>query len=229
MILDALANAGCLFAALPLVACFVASWRHDDPPPDIWILAVGFAVSTMADTLARDFARQGLNTWWLSYLWAPIQVGIWILAVARHRTAQGVFLVGLLLLAVASLVRGPDSSPETVVQVFGYGVLGYLVWGRTDLPHRRAIQSYLLGTMPFTLLMTAVPRDVTWWAWVWAAYQGVRVVALSGLTIGILEGRRGEPIHPTVGEGWRPGPPVVPDSPQRNAAQSLPPARSHVA
>jgi glucan phosphoethanolaminetransferase (alkaline phosphatase superfamily) len=188
MLLTLAEQSGYWASVLPLLACLVMGTRGRDPIPDVWILSVGLAVSFFVDTVAADLAARGLSTWGLTYLLAPIQYGVLLLAVTRHRPVFVLFLVALVALAVASTARGPLTAPETVVEVVGGLVVGWLALGREDLPHRRALWTYCLGLAPLLILLAAVPRDRPAWLSIWVAYQAVRVLALVWLTGGILQG-----------------------------------------
>lgn len=197
---------------LPLLPLGVAMWRRtigQEPSDDAWLLVGAMMLSFVADQAGRVLDG---NDWWISHLYAPLQVILWLVVVARHPAVRMVMIVGMLVLAVASSARGPVTVPETVVAVYGGALVCLLVW-QLDTPFRRAIWLYCGGTIPGLLWMASVPTTDPAWLWGWAGYQGMRVAGLLALAVALTrEGRpsgqrRAEPTRPV---GRPPGSPPRP-------------------
>jgi hypothetical protein len=184
VIYDLLAEMGHYAGALPLLVCvLVALARKEDPPPAAWLLSAAFFVSYVADTIAAPLGARHLNTWWLGYLYAPLQMGLFAMVVAQHRAVRSVTVTALLLMALVSALRGTLAAPETMVQVVGALAIAWLAWGSDALGRYRApVLLYCVAGAPLLLLMGVIDINARAWLYVWAGYQVVRVVALGWMT-----------------------------------------------
>lgn len=173
------------YAPLVLVlACLAVEWKRT-VSPEAWLIVAGFFVSFIADTVGYSLAAMGRNTWWLTYVYVPLQFGIWITALTRSRAVRWVGVLGLLAIAGSSLLRGPLTVPETVVQVgAGLGV-AWLAWG-IPAPYRPALLLYCLGAVPFLVGMAVLPMQHPGWLWVWVGYQSVRLLAVGFMVRALL-------------------------------------------
>lgn len=183
---DALSYLSYWGSVLPLVACAVLRILKRDPKPDAWLLSAGFFVSFLADSLAALLAIRGINNWWLSYVFAPLQFGILIAVVAQRREVRTVALTGLLILGLVSALRGTLDSPETLVKVVGGLLVGWLI---IDIPtlkrFRIPVLLYCVASIPWLLAMGAVPRIEPVWLWLWAGYLLTRILALGWMTVAL--------------------------------------------
>lgn len=184
-LIPVLQYAGYYAAAVPLAVCVWLGFRTKDRDPsrDAWLLSLGFFISFMADTIAHPLAQAGLNTWWLSYVYAPVQFALFVAVVAQHRTLRSIVLVGVVLLAIQSVWRDTLHSPETFVRVTGGVLVCFLLWGVQTLRcYRAPLWIYCGLTFPLLLAMGNLPTTDPRWLWIWAGYQLLRVTALALMT-----------------------------------------------
>lgn len=168
---------GYLGPLVPLIACAIAGHKRRYNP-DGWLLAFCLAVSLGGDSLMRGFAEAGAtNTWWVTYLYAPLQFAAFAWVIPERRATQwaGVFVI--LLLGFISWRRGPITQPETIVEVGGRLWMAWLLLG---VPRLRRFKPSLLmyaAGAPFAFLMLEIPTSAPAWVLVWALYQFTRFAA----------------------------------------------------
>lgn len=183
-------------AVLPILACMWGLARDRPPRADAWFLAAAFGVSWVQDQVGSVIQAQHLNTWWLSYLFAPVQTIMFLLALLEHRAMRIVAISAIGSLAILSALRGPMTEPETVVEVTGCFAIAFVA-----VHHRRrkAVWTYCLGTLPAILAMAMLPITSTAWIGAWIVYQSARVLGLGIMTWLIVK-----EIHYGSGYGDRP-------------------------
>jgi hypothetical protein len=192
---------------LPLLACAVLYLVKRPASSDAWLLSAAFFVSFIADSLAAALAQQGINNWWLSYAFAPLQFGLLLYVVSARTDVRNVALIGLLLLAIASVTRGTLDAPETFVKVIGGALVGLLVLHGPVRRFRGPVLLYCMGAIPWLLAMGAVPREQPAWFWLWVAYLITRITALGWMvraltrpTLTVEEVRHGSGQREVFGE-----------------------------
>lgn len=182
-------------ALLPLAACAVGWWRQRDPGAFAWLLAVAVGLSAVADSLSAMVAAQGQPNAWVGYLVGPLQLGLVVALVAPSVAIRWVLWVGLASLAVASALRGPLDRQETVIEVVGGLLVGWLAVG----PFASSIRLFWGWTIPATVgLVAAVPGSSVWWG-CWWVYQGVRMVGIGACTWEVARGFRRDGIAGLTG------------------------------
>lgn len=210
-----------LAAGLPLALCGLMALRGKDPKPLTWILSAGFFVSVLADSLGRSMQDAHLNNWWVTYAYPPIQYGLFLIALIRRGLVLGLVLGLVALMAVASILQGPLTAPEAVVQAAGAALVGFFVLSSPSGKQRRAIATYCLGTIPWLMLMAALPLSSAVWILAWVLYQVTRIVAIGLMASAILSpedasgsrpdqtdlGQSGRPWTVSRGRGRGPAPP----------------------
>jgi len=207
MIWDALSYLSYWSSTAPLLVCAVLWCLRRNPTEEAWLLSAAFFVSFIADSLGAVLALRGINNWWLSYAFAPLQFGLLIWTVAEQRPVRNVALIGLLLLAAVSAVRGTLDAPETFVKVIGGAVVAVLVLeGPMVRRYRGPVLLYCLGAIPWLLAMGAIPRERPLWLYVWVGYLVTRIVALGWMVqvvntpVLTVEVRHGPGEHQVPGE-----------------------------
>lgn len=164
---------------LPVLACIGLVLWHYYPRPEARLLSIAFLVSFFADSIAAQFAREGLSTWWLGYLYAPLQFGIVAATIAISRSVRVAAIAAIGVMALYSGLVHSNAGPETTVRILGGLMIGFLLWGRQDLGrYRLPLVLYTVGAVPFLFGMQKLAFTDPWWVVVWAGYMGLRIVAL---------------------------------------------------
>jgi hypothetical protein len=165
---------------LPLAFCALQYLRHRDAEPNAWLLSAAFAVSFLADQVGDRLAAYHVNNWWVTFVYTPIQFGLFVAIVTRRFPVQitSVFLLGLV--GILSFIRGPVTEPETMVHVIGGLLVGWLAFDSKPMaPYRTAILIYGLATVPFLGAMAVIPWESAWWLPMWGGSQLMRLLALA--------------------------------------------------
>jgi hypothetical protein len=173
-----------------LVACALAVLSGKTPSTGAVLLSVGFAVSFVTDSLSMVLLRAGLPNLWPSYIGTPIQFALLIHVVGPgpYPRALAAFLV---LLAVVTISRGQFSTPETVVHSMNGAWVALVAWRSPRvIDYRDPIILYCAGTIPFLLILGMHEPAPGLWMRAWAAYQGVRVMALAFMAVLLLRAAR---------------------------------------
>lgn len=142
------------------------------------VLVAAMMLSFLADQGGVAMAGSG-PTWWLTYLYAPLQVTLWLVAGVRSQAFRLVFVALIGLLAVTVAAKGPLNVPETVVGVIGGG-LACLAFATS--PYRRAMWTYCGLAIPGLIWQGYFDPNDPRWLWGWGYYEAVRVVGLVLLT-----------------------------------------------
>ena len=164
---------------LPLLMCAWCERRRGiEVAPEVWSLGGVLAVSFVADQAQAVMMARHLNTWPVTYVFAPVQFSLWIALLTPNDARRWVPIAILGLVALGSLWRGPVTGPETVIQVGAGAYVAFLAWGHETLRRYRVVMlTYTLAAIPFLLGMVAAPLDAPAWPYLWAGYQAVRVVS----------------------------------------------------
>jgi len=196
----ALQWAGWFAPLVPVAVCLAVRGRG----PNAVLLACAFCVSFVADTMGAVYANAGVNTWWLGYVYAPIQFSLLAAIVIEDRAVRHAAVLSIVALGTVSALRGTVEAPETVVRVIGGVAIAWLA-GHHVSRYRRPVQLYCAGAAPLILVMASVPRTAAVWPVAWGLYQGLRIFALVWLAWAIL---RAPPYGMEVrgGIGDSPGP-----------------------
>lgn len=165
---------------LPLAVCAIQYLRHREPEPNAWLLSASFAVSFLADQVGARLQAHHVNNWWVSFVYTPIQFGLFAAIVTRRFPVQimSVFLLGLV--GLLSFIRGPVTEPETMVHVIGGLLVAWLAFDSQPMAkYRTAILVYGLATAPFLVSLAVIPWGSAWWLPVWGGFQLMRLLALA--------------------------------------------------
>jgi hypothetical protein len=172
-----------------LVACALAVLSGKTPSTGAVLLSVAFAVSFVADSLSKLLLMANLPNLWPSYIGGPLQFALLLLAVTsrQSRIVAGFFM----LLVAVSILRGPFSTPETAVQIVAGAWVALVAWRSPRvIDYRDPIILYCAGTIPFLLILGMHEPAPGLWMRAWAAYQGVRVMALAFMAVLLLRAAR---------------------------------------
>lgn len=152
------------WSALIPMALLLAFWRNADAP--YWLVAAGFAVSFVADSISLVFD----GTWALYHVYPALQLGLFALAF-------GVRWALPLLVAVAAfqVFATPLAGPDVTVTLIGSVIVLYLA---RDHPLAWSMVAYCGLASVFYLLMVEnlwAERFMTWWL----GYQASRLLAFA--------------------------------------------------
>src|SRR5690606_38102102 len=97
------------------------------------------------DAVGLYLRAQGVNNWWLLYVYAPIQIVMLLAVVARSREVRLVLTLGFVWTALLSAMRGPLTAQEVVIQGTGGLVVWFLAWQNRDVrAFEPALRAYCL-------------------------------------------------------------------------------------
>lgn len=194
-----LKDIGTLAPVLPVLGLLAVRVMGRESSDDARVLSGAMLLSLLADVYGRHHTG---NDWFISYLYAPIQVIFWLLVAVKQPGLRVVMVALIVVLGGASAARGPLGSPETVVGVVGGGLAALCF---TGTPWARAMWTYGGAAVPFLLCMAVIPRTEVTWLWSWGGYEAVRVLGLIALTAAIIrEVTHGRGRDTGVFEGNRP-------------------------
>jgi len=172
---------------IPLAACGVVwLWRWFVPPNAV-LLSLGFAVSFLADLTGKALAEQHVNSWFLSFLWPPIQLAIWWAVIAQRDRVRWAGVLGILAAGALSMIQGPLTGLELVVRGLGAIIVTILAFKTVGFErYRLAILVTGSAMLVFGIPMKVVPNTLPVWLWVWGGFQAMRLVALLLMARAIL-------------------------------------------
>ena len=172
---------------LPLLACGVYWIRHVTPPANAVLLSLGFAVSFLADLTGKTLAAEGVNTWFLSFIWPPVQLAWWWAVIAQRDSVRWTGSLAILLAGLLSLLQGPLMALELVVRCLGALAVILLAWKSVGIErYRPAILVTGVAMIVFALPLRFTPVDHWLWLVMWGGFQAMRLVALLLMAWAIL-------------------------------------------
>ena len=168
-------------ALLPVLAVAWAALRGRVPRGPVRLLAAAFALSWVADSVGAKLQAVGQPTLWVTFILAPVQYALILLAVRPASFRRTVWLFfGLVVLA--SWAGGDWSGIEIMVHVVCGAWVCLVIARQPDLEHvRTAVLVYCGLAIPWLLTMGfADPYGIVWPV-AWYGYQTVRIAALAML------------------------------------------------
>jgi hypothetical protein len=175
-----------LASILPLLACATVRGRRESP--GVILVAVAFAVSFVVDGFAWVSLQMGLPNMWLTYIGAPVQLLLLLVALAPQPKLR-VMAAFFGLAGAASVLRASENIPETFLQVLAGAWIAVLAWRSVELVrYRTPIMLYCAGAIPFLLVLGTGQPAMGIWMTAWVGYQAVRVTALAAMAYLIVSG-----------------------------------------
>lgn len=135
-------------------------------------MALGFAVSWMADT-AADFLPRDMS--WIPSAVYPVSQAAIFGAVLLDRTEALMFLALLVPCGIAAAVMGGATGPDILLRSVAWLVLAGVAWMRKELPHRLRISIVIYFFLGYATWLVH-----TEWLIVptWYPYQFARLAGL---------------------------------------------------